>query len=496
MKLFNRYALLSTVGGLAALLAACGGGGGGGGGGGSTYTINGTVTGLTTSGLMLENNGGGSQSISANATTFQYTGLANGAAYAISIQAQPSGETCGITNGGGTISGANVSNVTVSCSNAVAVSVNPGPASSGNQTFNDLLVSVIVCPSTGRNGCVTINNVLVDTGSEGLRLMKSVVTNAGLTLTPLADPNNNANTIHECYQFADGYTWGAIAMAGVQIGGESVNSIPVQVIDDSTTPSPAAPAACTSNGASLSSVNAFDANGILGVGMFVQDCGTACANYYFSCTSGGSCTATTPEASDQVVNPVASFATDNNGVELQLASIPDTGMPTASGTLTFGIGTESNNALNGSAVILTANANGYFQTTPSGQMSLTNSFLDSGSNALFFPSSSLPVCADATSFYCPAPSSSLSLTTVSATNQGANGNTDNVQFGIANLDFLSANDSSNFALDDVGGPGGNFTNVTNFFDWGLPFFYGRTVYIAIDGKSAGGTTGPYYGYTP
>ncbi len=510
MKPFNRIAALSLVCALSSLLAACGGGGGsdggggsgvvGCGGGGSTYTVSGTITGLTVSGLALQNNGSGTQSITSGATSFQFTGLSTGSAYAVTVQTQPSGETCGITNGSGTISSANVTNLTVSCSNVVAVSVNPGPASSGNQTFNDLLTSVIVCPSTSRNGCVTINNVLVDTGSEGLRLMKSVLTNAGLTLTALADPNNAANTIHECLPFADGYTWGAVAMAGMQIGGESVASIPVQIMDDSTSPSPSAPGIC-STGMNLNSVNGFDANGVLGVGVLLQDCGSGCApgagttpDVYYSCTSGGSCTAALLAESDQVANPVASFATDNNGVVVQLQSVPDTGAATASGTLTFGIGTQSNNALGASAAVLTTNAAGEFSTTLPGQVnSLTSSFIDSGSNALFFPSSpAIPTCADATAFYCPPPSTGLSPAMLTATNQGGNGTMSTVDFQVVNLDFLAANDGSNYALDDVGGPG--VPNVSNSFDWGLPFFYGRTVYVAIDGKSAGGTTGPYYAY--
>ena len=94
----------------------------------------------------------------------------------------------------------------------------------------------------------------------------------------MADPNNvPGNTIFECFQFADGYTWGAVAMAGVQIGGESVASIPVQIMDDSATPSPAAPSCAT--GMNLSSVNAFDANGVLGVGVLVQDCGSSLCHY-------------------------------------------------------------------------------------------------------------------------------------------------------------------------------------------------------------------------
>ncbi len=132
---------------------------------------------------------------------------------------------------------------------------------------------------------------------------------------------------------------------------------------------------CTLN----SLVAAFDANGVLGVEVFVQDCGSRLRSTrarrrhpeeYYSCSGGGHlqrrrCS----RLSGQVANPVASFATDNNGVAiLQLEAVPDTGAATASGTLTFGIGTESNNALGASVTILTTNGQGeYSQTTLRGQ---------------------------------------------------------------------------------------------------------------------------------
>jgi hypothetical protein len=80
------------------------------------------------------------------------------------------------------------------------------------------------------------------------------------------------------------------------------------------------------------------------------------------------------------------FATDNNGVivnngaivELPAVSTPETRV---SGWLIFGIGTQSNNGLNG-ATVDPVDANGNFITTYKGQYN--NSFIDSASNAIFF----------------------------------------------------------------------------------------------------------------
>jgi hypothetical protein len=378
--------------------------------------------------------------------------------------------------------------------NVVPVSVGPGPADQAHQTFNIPYVSVTVCaPDTG--SCATINDVLVDTGSSGLRLMASVLAANGLSLPAAPGPANSANTIHECLPFADGYAWGAVSDATVKIGGEATASaIPVEVIDDSATPTPAAPSSCSQAGTALNSVDAFDANGVLGVSSLNQDCGSSCAqsaqyDVYYSCTAAGDCQSIIQAAAAQVANPVASFPTDNNGVILQLPSISAAGAATASGYLVFGIGTQSNNGL-GSAKVLTTDTNGFLITTFQ-QKALDNSFIDSGSNGLYFPNTASPITlcgdagTDAADFYCP--SATVSLT---ASNQGQNGTTSSVSFQIANLKNIG---NSYFALDDVGGPAPQIAGWS-YFDWGLPFFYGRTVFTALEGTTAGGIEGPFYAY--
>ncbi len=84
----------------------------------STYMIGGTVTGLTGSGLVLQNNAGGALAVSA-AGAFTFTAaLPDGAAYAVTVKTQPStpAQNCVVYGSSGTVVGANVS-VAVYCSN-------------------------------------------------------------------------------------------------------------------------------------------------------------------------------------------------------------------------------------------------------------------------------------------------------------------------------------------------------------------------------------------
>jgi N-acetylneuraminic acid mutarotase len=83
----------------------------------TTYTIGGTISDLSGSGLVLQNNGGDNLQVSSTQTTFVFaTSVASGAAYAVTILTQPSSpaQTCTVTNGSGTAT-ANVTSVQVAC---------------------------------------------------------------------------------------------------------------------------------------------------------------------------------------------------------------------------------------------------------------------------------------------------------------------------------------------------------------------------------------------
>src|SRR5215471_13346863 len=100
---------------LALLLASCGGTSDSGGGGGTaTYTIGGTISGLSGT-VVLQDNGGDSLALLANGGFTFARAVADTSTYAVSVLAQPPGETCSVSNGAGTVSGANVANVSVIC---------------------------------------------------------------------------------------------------------------------------------------------------------------------------------------------------------------------------------------------------------------------------------------------------------------------------------------------------------------------------------------------
>ncbi len=84
----------------------------------NAYTIGGTVTGLSGSGLVLEDNGADDLTVSANGTFSFPTTVLSGGAYAVTVKGQPSTptQTCTVTGDTGTVIAGNVTSVTVNCS--------------------------------------------------------------------------------------------------------------------------------------------------------------------------------------------------------------------------------------------------------------------------------------------------------------------------------------------------------------------------------------------
>jgi len=366
-----------------------------------------------------------------------------------------------------------------SAANALPISV----AGTGTALYypNKPTVSVTVC-TPGTTNCQTIGNILLDTGSFGLRIFKQAL---GVPLSPIATVSG---VLAECIPFTDGSgDWGPVEMADVVLGGEPAVTVPVHVIDATFggVPSACKPPNVTSLDQDPASVGF---NGILGVGLFTQDCGPGCAalaanGAYFSCT-GAACTGAAVPLANQVQNPVALLPVDNNGVIVQMPAVPAGGTATVSGQLFLGIGTQSNNDPGG-VTKFPANAFGEFTTVFNGA-NLTNSFIDSGSNGLFLPATaSLPLCPSPDdSWFCPPAIQNLVAVTVGATGAPRG----DVDFQIGNA--LSLFRTGDNALAELGGP----AVVAGGVDWGMPFFYGRRVVVGIEGRNSSLGSGPYWAY--
>ncbi|REE20916.1 uncharacterized protein DUF3443 [Paraburkholderia sp. BL27I4N3] len=391
-----------------------------------------------------------------------------------------SNDSSATLNGGSLPASPTQQPIAATAANTVPITVGRGV----NGVINIPAVSVKICAPGSTTNCQTIDNIQVDTGSYGLRVVSSVVNPALLSALPVSVISGSGAQLAECATFADGFTWGTVRTATIAIGGETTTAaVPMQIIgdkDSSTVPTPG----CGS-GQAENKVDDLGANGILGIGTSPTDCGTTCSDpaqaakfsNYFACPGGVSCARTAVPLAQQVANPVPFFPVDNNGVIVQMPPVSNTGAASATGTLVFGVGTQANNALTG-VQLFTTDAFGDMDNSVFNGAQV-QAFLDSGSNAYFFGDSSLAQCgSNFAGFYCPSSAQTRTLTLV-----GLNKAQANASIGILSAATLFSN-GNNYAFNDLAGQiGGNSS-----FDLGLPFFYGRHVYYGIDQTANGGQT--------
>lgn len=407
--------------------------------------------------------------------------------------------------------------------NVAGLTVGTGPV----PYTNGVLTSILVCAPGSTTDCQTVDSVLVDTGSVGVRVLGSQITNVALTPVAYSD----GSQINECVQFLDGgFLWGGVSTADIYIGGEKASGVPVQVIANPTGFS--IPTACSNGGTNDDTQGSLFANGVFGVGPEPFDCGPACDPnggntqppaplYYASCTSASGCqpvfASCGAECSDsiplqQVTNAVIAFTTDNNGTAISMTTPVNNAAPTATGTLTFGIGTQSNNSVPSNDTVLPLNVSDEFTTSGlSNAPPLQASFIDSGSNGYFFPNwPGFPLCTADSDFFCP--TSSTQLTGLINTSQ-VNGTTGAASVTVDNWNSLL--NTSDEAFADLAGPeqagsspvacsgtppsSGNPGNLSGdcTFDFGFPFFYGQTIFTAIDGQPISPSTlpaAPWFAY--
>ena len=187
-----------------------------------------------------------------------------------------------------------------------------------------------------------------------------------------------------------------------------------------------------------------------------------------------------------MTNPVSKLTTDNNGVVLSIPYLPGTGLNAASGFMYLGIGTQPNNTPGPGVKTLTADSNendaNFTLFSTSFQGSTISAFIDSGSGCLAFPfSNSTLLPQNSNGSFIPSTPVSLNGTQI-----GVNTVKYTVPFTIAAF--------NNFFIQPQCGESLGSSFASSDFDWGLPFFLGRTVYVGLENSSSVLGTGLYWAY--
>ncbi|HXA48312.1 MAG TPA: DUF3443 family protein [Burkholderiaceae bacterium] len=473
----------------------------------STFTVGGTVTGLTGA-VTLQNNGGETITVSANGAFTFPTAKSIGSPYAVTITGvAPNYYTCSVTNATGNVLLANVTNVGISCAlvpqtamacgnatsigkgNVAPLVVDGFPCAAGGtvgaaNTGNVPYTTVKICAPGSTTNCQIIDHVTVDTGSSGLRIAASA-------LSPNLQPGNGlpavvggsaSTSLAECEIYVSSYVYGPIVSADVYIGGKLVKNANMQVFGS---PSNQIPAACSNQGGiETDTTQSFGGNGLIGVSFELTDLGE-----YFDCQSADPSQCTVNNAYNGLPNLVSLFDTDNNGVVLSLPPVPDAGLSSpVVGTLNFGVSTQANNT---PAVSATAIVNdpqiGEFAAQVGGVW--YTAYIDSGTALMFFndtANTDLTLCPDSSfnaGLYCPATPQNIPI---NFANFGSTTVVGSQTYQVGNADAI--NTLSAMAFRNVAGPITTSTTLTQTtMAFGLSAFYGHNMYFLFNTMTAPGT---------
>ena len=359
-------------------------------------------------------------------------------------------------------------------SNSVPMTIDAGPpilASSQSGSWNIPSISVTICAPGSTTNCQTVDHITVDTGSSGLHIVSSVL-NSRLASALATKTTSAGKLIAECEGYVSSYVWGSVKTADITIGSETAKKVPLQLIGDSDSKFQTIPDDCknSSLGDQNDTVALYGSNGLIGVSAIPADSGL-----YFACDASGCTSATVHDStlSNVLPNVVTLFAKDNNGVILEFPAVAAGGAASITGSLTFGIGTQTNNGL-GSARIFPLDASGDLLNTVYKNSKRTFSYIDSGTSGWNFYDKTLKVCQGA---YCPDPAAAESATM----NAFGGKVSTKVNFKIGDSSAYAA---ANYVFDDFGFGDKDSADDLATFGYGLPFFLGRKVYVGIAGTKA------------
>jgi hypothetical protein len=144
----------------------------------STYTIGGTVIGLRSRGTVRILDVNDNESISTNGTFTLPRAVKRGTAYDVTIGTAPTGQTCAVQNGSGTVANANITNVLVYCTYIQSVATLNGSYDGAGYNINDdtdLLSSGVPFDGSGNEGNTA-----------------TLITNTGGTITITTNSNSSA----------------------------------------------------------------------------------------------------------------------------------------------------------------------------------------------------------------------------------------------------------------------------------------------------------------
>jgi hypothetical protein len=348
--------------------------------------------------------------------------------------------------------------------------------------YDTAYTNIKICAPGSTANCQVIDHVIVDSGSDGVRVASSAIKSALLKAMPYV--TSGGKVLTECETYVDSYTYGPIKKADIYIGGKSAKNFPLQIFGVPGFPTPGS---CSSQGgASTNTPASFGGNGLVGVAFDLTD-----YSLYYNCAGNGTgCVLNTTYAG--IPNLVSKFSSDNNGVVMTFPAVSTSGSgPTVMGSLIFGVGTKSNNKPPSKTTALLNDDNGEFNLVLG--TNKVKAYIDSGTDDLVI-NGPYAMCAGGSAgdgYYCPSANTAVSMG-VSSYNKSAVAY--HVGYTVGNATKLLL--KNDVAYNDLAEPAGSSSAAGFDYALGLSTFFGRTMYFVFEGRNSSLGAGPINAMSP
>lgn len=363
----------------------------------------------------------------------------------------------------------------------VAAAANVLPISVG--VGNKFLVTLKVCVPGG-GLCQMVDKIMLDTGSVGLRIHASALP---VLREHFPKQNQMGEILAECALFGNFYTWGSITRADVRFSEREASSLPLQVYEDSALPK----VDTTGCGKQIGSLRNPDPsivkfNGVLGIRGTRLD-----RQLYLRCQPNSNTCFTAALADDKLLpNPLLTLPEDNNGYQIVMPLIPESGATRVTGALVLGLNTQTNNRFTEvsgeTPKMLALDAQQRFALHIAGAS--YGALIDSGTSVNVLPSLNFPSCRENFQLgYCPGSAVQQAIRLASASQPSV---VFDASLPIGNaLDLQVTNFPALINIASATPATVNAFGIQALL--GAPFFYGRRISFSIDGQPvlvSGGTS--------
>lgn len=364
------------------------------------------------------------------------------------------------------------SNNTSSTPNQVPISIGSGLNGDG---INTMYISLTMCSNSSGTSCQTVDNIILDTGSFGVKINKSALPESFVLILPRVT-TNAGNEVYACNTFGSGYVFADEHYAALNLAGTMTNDVVVQIIENS--PSAEIPDSCIAKGP-FDDFSNFGANGIIGINPALTLSNSSVLLYKKDINGIYKALTSSEESGLPVLNqnPLPSLVTNNNGFVVSIPPVTQNTNTNVTGTLILGINTEANNQITNQTNLIVASESDLsvvcnsacFYSKISNPESTIPAVFDSGTNGWVFMSNTLPQCDYG---YCP---TSPTVWTSSVYSYNFAANESYPISATISADEVVNGQSISFAVM----PGWGYYNYNNQTLYGSPFFFGKNIYVVF-----------------